>query len=174
MNTPSAAIASFTINEGPVFIDAVSTAVQINKSNENSGSFALICAVTSKGHLFIYSSQLDTNHTGKVKKPVKPIHQVQIETHEGQPLNIFGAFVTNESNERLECFDESQTNQLILCLIYGTLVNPVVEKVEFSSLTEPKTVFRRTDPSKIDVTIQIQSTKVTFISNSFFSSSCYS
>lgn len=167
MNTPSAAIASFTINEGPVFIDAVNTATIVNKPDESAGSFALICAVTSKGHLFIYNHQLDTNQTSKVKKPVKPIHHVQIETHEGNPLNIFGAFVTNESNERLEYFDQSQTAQLILCVVYGTLVNPVIEKIEFSSLTEPKTVLRRTDPSKIDVSLQTQSTKV--INNSI----CY-
>lgn len=75
-------------------------------------------------------------------------------------MNIFGAFVTNETNERLEHFDQSQTLQLILCLVYGSIIAPVVEKIEFSSLTAPKTVLRRADPSKIDVSLQTQSTKI--------------
>ena len=167
-STVSSAIASFTINEGPVFMDAVMTACSISKNtstNDDSGvtnPFALITAVTTKGHLFIYNHQLEQKESNqvKLKKPIKPVYQVQIVTNEGNPLNIYGAFVLNESNERLDNFDQLQTAQLTLCLVYGSLVSPVIEKIEFSSLNEPKTVLCRNDPSKIDVSLQSQSTKV--------------
>ena len=148
-------------------MDAVMTACSVNKTNTNENSgvtnpFALITAVTTKGHLFIYNHQLEQNESNqvKLKKPIKPVYQVQIVTNEGNPLNIYGAFVLNESNERLDNFDQLQTAQLTLCLVYGSLVSPVIEKIEFSSLTEPKTVLCRNDPSKIDVSLQSQSTKV--------------
>lgn len=143
-----------------MFIDAVTTATSIATNDDSSKTYALICAVTNKGHLFIYNHQINSEQNTKLKKPIKSFHQVQIETHEGNPLNIFGAFVTNETNERLEHFDQSQTLQLILCLVYGSIIAPVVEKIEFSSLTAPKTVLRRADPSKIDVSLQTQSTKI--------------
>jgi len=120
----------------------------------------LITAVTNKGHLFIYSHQLETFETTKLKKPIKSAYQIQIVTNEGNPLSIYGAFVLNELNERLDSFDKVQTERLTLCLVYGSLVSPVCEKIEFSTLNQPKTVLVRNDPSKIDVSLQSQSTKI--------------
>ena len=163
--TVSSAIASFTINEGPVFMDAVITAGSIKTADDDDVSastdpYALITAVTNKGHLFIYSHQLETFETTKLKKPIKSVYQIQIVTNEGNPLSIYGAFVLNELNERLEIFDRLQMERLTLCLVYGSLVSPVCEKIEFSTLNQPKNVLVRNDPSKIDVSLQSQSTKV--------------
>ena len=93
-------------------MDAVMTACSVNKTNTNDDSgvtnhFALIKAVKTKGYLSIYNHQLEQNQSIKVKfkKPIKPVYQVQIVTNEGNPLNIYGAFVLNESNERLDNFE---------------------------------------------------------------------
>lgn len=153
------------VNEEPIYIDAVTTAASLSQDDESASLHALICAVSNKGHLFIYNHAIDAEKPGcnKVKKPVKSVHQVQIETHEGNSLSIYGAFVMNEANERSEHFDQSQIGQLVLCIIYGSMIAPKIEKIEFSSLTAPKTVLRRADPSKIDLSLQTQSTKVNYI-----------
>jgi len=74
----SSAIASFTINEGPVFMDAVITAGSNKTADDDDSSAstdpcALITAVTNKGHLYIYSHQLETFETTKLKKTIKSV-----------------------------------------------------------------------------------------------------
>lgn len=108
-----AAQCTFTINDGPSYIDIACTK-----------SSAILCAVTSKGHLFIY------NHTiteKKLKKPVKAAHQLSVQTHEGAPLQVLGAFVTNSFNERLESFETE--SELLVYVVYGSHVNPIIEKM---------------------------------------------
>jgi len=90
----------------------------------NIESRALVCAVTSKGQLFIYDQSMTDK---KLKKPVKAIHQIVLETHEGSPLPVLGAFIITELGERLEMFTEE--TGLTVCLIYGSHVNPVFEKM---------------------------------------------
>ena len=122
-NSTAAALYSFTINDGPVYLDA---ACQVNEENKSS---AIICAVTAKGDLFIYNHlmQEKSEVKTKLKKPIKAAHQLQMQTNEGAPLQIFAAFVTNEFNERLDSYDSKA--ELTLYLVYGSHVNPIIEKM---------------------------------------------
>ena len=112
-----AAQCTFTINDGPSYIDIACV------SNDKESS-AILCAVTSKGHLFIYNHIVTEK---KVKKPVKAAHQLSVQTHEGVPLQILGAFVTNSFNERLESFEDQ--SELVVYVVYGSHVNPIIEKM---------------------------------------------
>jgi len=76
--------------------------------------------------------------------------------------------VLNKLYERLDSFVRLQTERLTLGLVYGSVVSPVCEKIEFSTLNQLKTVLVRNDPSKIDVSLQSQSTKVKLNIISFF------
>jgi hypothetical protein len=114
--TSNAPISSFTITDGPVHIDLAVV----------NDSMALVCAVTGKGHLFIYKHEIGSQEK-KGKKPVKAAHQVKVQTEEGAPLVVYGAFVTNSFNERLESFESD--SELTLYLVYGSHVAPVIEKM---------------------------------------------
>jgi len=113
----NSALASFTANDAPAQVDL--TTVQ-----GETESRSLLCAVTSKGHLFIYDQVLAER---KLKKPVKAVHQVVLETREGVPLPILAAFVVNEGGERLETFGGE--SGLAVFMVYGSHVNPVFEKL---------------------------------------------
>lgn len=144
-------MASFTANDSPIFLDVVNVS---NSKDANSSPFALVCAVTGKGHLYIYNHQLTSStaankNENKLKKPIKAINQIQIETNEGTPLKIYGAFVTNSQNERMDKIDissasisltsssnssavsmpSSSLSQQYLYIVYGSHLNPKIEKL---------------------------------------------
>ena len=150
-------MASFTANDSPIFLDVVNV---LNNKDANTSPFALICAVTGKGHLYIYNHQLLSNtqainnnttnkNENKLKKPIKAVNQIQIETNEGTPLKIYGAFVTNLQNERVDKIDISSSSlsltsssnasaisipsaslsQQYLYIVYGSHLNPKIEKL---------------------------------------------
>lgn len=145
-NNTNGAVCSLTINEGPAYLDVA----VVNNTT------ALVTAVTNKGHLFIYKHAIGEDK--KSKKPVKAIHQVKIQTEEGVPLAIYGAFVTNAFNERLDSFESE--SDLTLYFVYGSHVAPVIEKMKLSELTEKITVLKRQDPFKSKVLVQTQTTKI--------------
>lgn len=119
-NQSTAALGSFTINDGPVYIDLACVTNEETKENTT-----ILCAVTAKGQLFVYKHV--TNGEKKLKKPIKACHQITVQTHEGIPLPVFGAFVTNEFNERLENFKAD--SELTVYFVYGFHVNPIIEKM---------------------------------------------
>ena len=97
-------------------MDAVITAGSNKTADDDDSSastdpYALITAVTNKGHLYIYSHQLATFETPKLKKPIKSVYQIQIVTNEGNPLGIYGAIVLNKLYERLDSFVRLQTER---------------------------------------------------------------
>lgn len=114
-NNTNGAVCSLTISEGPAYLDVAVV----------SDTTALVTAATNKGHLFIYKHAIGEDK--KSKKPVKALHQVKIQTEEGVPLAIYGAFVTNAFNERLDSFESD--SELTLYLVYGSHVAPVIEKM---------------------------------------------
>ena len=117
-NSSVAALASFTLNDGPVFIDVINMHTSTDKTSSSS---VLISAVTNKGHLHLFNHQLvntdkvitNGSSSSKLKKPIKSLNQLQIETHEGTPLKIYAAFVTNQQSERLDQI-ESMSNVNVL------------------------------------------------------------
>lgn len=158
-NNSNAAVSSFTINDGPVYIDL---ACIINNS-ENNEQTVLILAVTTKGNLFIYKHiavyKCMSNSNKKMKKPVKASHQISMQTNENNiPLPILGAFVTNSFNERLDTFNAD--SELSLYIVYGSHVNPIIEKLKLSELNENKISLKRDDPFKTKVSLQTQATKI--------------
>lgn len=173
--TSSANVASFHINDGPVFIDTINVVNKNDKTNQES--FALLCAVTSKGSLYIYNHHLeentDKNNNNKLKKPIKALNNLKIETDDGQPITIYGCFVTNMQNERLDRIElncssiknssiplSTLLSQYMIYLVYGSHLNPKIEKMQFTDLNESKMVLKREDPLKTTVLLQTQSTKV--------------
>ena len=159
----------------------------INVNHLDERPTALICAVTIKGHLHIFTHQLDasTNATthvvnggknlteNKLKKPIKSSNQIQIETHDGTPLKIYATFITNSQNERLDQIEASHSfsssNNIAKCLsqqylyiIYGSHLNPKIEKFKFSDLNETNkvTLLKSDDSFKTSVSMQIEATKI--------------
>jgi len=139
-----------------------------------------VCAVTNKGSVYIYNHQLnestDKNNNNKLKKPIKALNNLKIETNDGQPINIYGCFVTNMQNERLDRIElncssiknssvplSTLLSQYVIYLVYGSHLNPKIEKIQFADLNESKMVLKREDPLKTTVLLQTQSTKVPFI-----------
>jgi WD40 repeat protein len=135
-NDSSTALSAFNINEGAVYLDI------LNVSNNN----ALILAITNKGHLYVYLHQLEsnTNNNSKLKKPIKAVNQLKLETNESNPIHILGTFVTNKQNERLDRIElEKKTidysnlklaellGQYFVCIIYGSQLNPKIEKMVY-------------------------------------------
>lgn len=131
-NDSSTALAAFNINEGAVYLDV------LNVSNNN----ALILAITNKGHLYVYLHQLESNTNNKLKKPIKALNQLKLETNESNPIHILGTFLTNKQNERLDRVDLDQKSidysslrlaellsQYFLFIIYGSQLNPKIEKM---------------------------------------------
>jgi hypothetical protein len=164
----AAALASFTLNDGPVFIDAVSVEDETEKSASSSPT-TLICAVTGKGQLYIFKHQLlddqlqqRSNEKKTIKKPIKSVNQVNFETFEGTSLQIYGAFLINANNERQvqsnltdEPIDKHQ-----VCVVYGSHLYPRIEKLSLTSFKETKTILKRDDPFKIQIDLQRQVIKV--------------
>jgi WD40 repeat protein len=136
-NDSSTALSAFNINEGAVYLDV------LNLSDSN----ALILAITNKGHLYVYLHQLESNtnnSTNKLKKPIKALNQLKLVTNESNPIHILGSFVANKQNERLDRIDlqtksidysnlklAELLSQYYLIIIYGSQLNPKIEKLVF-------------------------------------------
>jgi len=174
------ALASFNINDGAIYTDFVNVTMA-----EQDQPYALILAITEKGHLHLYFHQMMTTAaTGekkknKLKKPIKAINQLKLETTNASgPIRILGAFVTNKSNERIvdlknakktddntdlmSSLIEATQNQYIH-IVYGSQLNPKIEKLTFNELLQEKekvTVLKREDPFASHVHKQTESTKV--------------
>jgi hypothetical protein len=162
-------LASFTLNEAPVFVDVVN----MNKKGGNSKSESLLVSVvTNKGQLFLFTHELaDSSSGSKLKKPIKSISQLKVETKDNSaPLKIYGAFVAGGQHERLDNLDlageasSTDLSQLLakfsLYIVYGSHLNPKIEKLQFSDFSESKITLKRDDPYKTSVTLQTQATKV--------------
>lgn len=154
-------VQSFTINDGPTFMQVLNL-----KNGKNSK--ALVLALTQKGQLFMYNHDLEEKVVKgtSLKKPIKAQNSLKMETKEGSPLKIYAAFVTNSQNERLDLVNVGQSENLCellaenyLYVVYGSHLNPKIEKLVFSDLTEAKTVLKRDDPYKITISLQTQVTK---------------
>ncbi len=154
-------LASFTLNDGPVFLDTLNLT---NQKDKNSNS-VLISAVTNKGQLLLFNHDLSIQ---KLKKPVKSSVQIKIEAKENAaPLKIYGAFVCNSQNLRVENVelennnsDLSRLSQYFLFIVYGSHLSPKIERMQFSDLNESKITLKRDDPYKTSVSLQTQSIKV--------------
>jgi hypothetical protein len=165
-DTSTSAIASFTLNEAPVFVDV------INMNKKGSGGNLLVSAVTNKGQLLLFTHELTDGPSGgsKLKKPIKPVNQLKVETKDNAaPLKIYGMFVANAQHERVDSLDlgnesSGDLSQLLanysLYIVYGSHLNPKIEKLQFSDLNESKVTLKRDDPFKTSVTLQTQATKV--------------
>ena len=167
-SAPTTAQASFTLNEAPVFVDLLN----INRKATTS-QVVLVSAVTNKGHLFLFSHDLsDAQASTKLKKPIKALSQIKIETKENSaPLKIYAAFVVSAQNARLDNVElaasatkEESISQLLaqqfLYIVYGSHLSPKIEKVAFSDLGESKITLKRDDPYKTSVSLQTQATKI--------------
>ncbi len=135
-----------------------------------------MCAVTNKGSLYIYNHQLNEDadkNNNKLKKPIKALNNLKIQTDDGQPIAIYGCFVTNIQNERLDRIElncssiknssiplSTLLSQYMIYLVYGSHLNPKIEKIQFTDLNESKIVLKREDPLKTTILLQTQSTKV--------------
>lgn len=180
-DSTASSCASFTLNDGPVFMEAVSLVSMSDKEKDNRHTqSALICAVTSKGHLHLFMHQLNdvtTTTTNKLKKPLKALNQIQIESNQdggGAPLKIYAAYVCNAQSERVSHIEvaasaaaspprdlASLLEQSYLCIVYGSPLAPCIERLKFATLSADKvTLLKRDDPSRTNVTLQTESTKI--------------
>ncbi|CAF0715067.1 unnamed protein product [Brachionus calyciflorus] len=162
--TSNQTLQSFTLNDGPSFLEVIS----IKKNDKNLE--ALVLAMTHKGQLCLFKYDFSSDEKSNLKKPLKPINTVKLETKEGSPLKIYAAFLANSKNEKLDLIELGNVNNessLVdmlnnnyLYIVYGSHVNPRIEKIEFSELNETKKVLKRDDPFKTSVTLQTQATKI--------------
>ena len=65
----------------------------------------------------------------QLKKPVKPSNQLQFETKEGAVLKVHCAFLLNANNERVDTHSGDDLSKLKLCVVYGSHLAPVIEKI---------------------------------------------
>ncbi|RNA01364.1 WD repeat-containing 43-like [Brachionus plicatilis] len=162
-DTCTQTLQSFTLSDGPSFIDVVNV-----KKDEKLKDIILV-ALTQKGSLSIFNLDLCKIDKSNLKKPLKPLNSLKIETKEGAPLKIFAAFLADSNNQKLTTIElakdavslnELLNNHYYLYVVYGSHVNPRIEKLEFSLLDEAKKVLKREDPFKSCVYLQTQSTKI--------------
>lgn len=160
--TPTQTIQSFSLNDGPTFIELVSI------KKKEKASEVLLLALTQKGQLLFFSHNFSNTENSNLKKPLKPTNTVKLETNEGSSLKIYAAFVTNSKNEKVDSIELGNENGSLfellnnnyLYIVYGSHVNPRIEKLEFSDFKETKKVLKRDDPFKTTVGLQIQTTKI--------------
>lgn len=149
----SASLLSFAVNDSPIYIDIINLDV---KTHQNT--VALLLVITSKGQLLVYLNELVSNQVSKSKKAsstsssssTKPLRQLSVETKEGVGLKISASFLTNAQNERIDAVEidspiksssgssdfatevfKHLTAQYCLYILYGSSVNPRIEKLVF-------------------------------------------
>ena len=150
--TSSAALASFTLNDAPVFIDTLNLTKRTSDKQQ-----IFVSAITNKGHLNLFSHDLSEPTNGnKLKKPIKAVNQIKVETKEnGAPLKIYGSFVTNAQHLRVDSLDLGNEttasdfsqilSQYFLYIVYGSHLNPKIEKLvcKFAINIKPASKFFR-------------------------------
>ena len=142
-----AALLSFSIPDGPTYLDLVKLTVK----NSSSSTCAFVCVVTNKGNLQMFKQDLDSSAGAKsqeeakkqLKKPVKPSNQLQFETKEGAVLKVHCAFLLNASNERVETHSGDDLSKLKLCVVYGSHLAPIIEKLVSADRKSLYSIFRR-------------------------------
>lgn len=156
-------IQSFSLNDGPSFINVINV-----KKDEMLKDIVLI-ALTQKGSLSLFNFNISKNEKSNLKKPLKPINSLKVETKEGAPLKIFAAFLVDSNNQKLDSieiakndvsYDVLLNKNYHLYIAYGSHVNPIIEKLEMTQLDESKKILKREDPNKSSVNLQTQLTKI--------------
>lgn len=173
--TSTSSVASFTLNDAPLFTDVLAMSSKSSSSSSDKQRHVLVSAITNKGQLSLFTHSLSAEAAAvKLKKPIKALNQIKVETKDSSaPLRIYGAFIANSQHVRVSSLelksddDVSPQNDLskllsdyYLYIVYGSSLNPKIEKLQFSDLNESKLTLKRDDPFKTSVTLQTQTTKI--------------
>jgi hypothetical protein len=82
----------------------------------------------------------DPSTSTKLKKPIKSVNQLRLETNDSNPIPILSAFVANKQNERVDKLESALVGdddskladflgQYFVFIVYGSQLSPKIEKL---------------------------------------------